>query len=59
MLTWTYFNDVNECKNISDKKNWNKTEQDRNDMKKENNSNESDFKENDIPDLNSLKQKET
>ena len=59
MLTWTYFNDVNEGKNISDKKNWNKTEQDRNDMKKENNSNESDFKENDIPDLNSLKQKET
>ena len=28
-------------------------------MEKENNSNESDFKENEIPDLNSLKQKQT
>ena len=43
----------------SDKKKWNKTEKDRNDMKKENNSSESDFKENEIPDLNSLKQKQT
>ena len=43
----------------SDKKKWNKTEKDRNYMKKENNSNESDFKENEIPDLNSLKQKQT
>ena len=43
----------------SDKKKWKKTEKDRNDMKKENNSNESDFKENEIPDLNSLKQKQT
>ena len=72
LLTWTYFNDVNGSRNIlmnsqlkrilfmsSDKKKWNKTEKDRNDMKKENNSNESDFKENEIPDLNSLKQKQT
>ena len=43
----------------SDKKKWNKTEKDRNDMKNENSSNESDFKENEIPDLNSLKQKQT
>ena len=42
----------------SDKKKLNKTEKDRNDMKK-NNSNESDFKENEIPDLNYLKQKQT
>ena len=28
-------------------------------MEKENNSNESDFKENEIPDVNSLKQKQT
>ena len=43
----------------SDEKKWNKTERDRNYMEKENNSNESDFKENEIPDLNSLKQKQT
>ena len=42
----------------SNEKKWNKTERDRNDMEKENNSNESDFKENEIPDLNSLKQKQ-
>ena len=41
------------------KEKWSKTEKDRNDMEKENNSNESDFKENEIPDLNSLKQKQT
>ena len=39
----------------SDKKKWKKTEKDRNDMEKWNNSNESDFKENEKPDLNSLK----
>ena len=58
LLTWTYFNDVRGGRNISinsqlkriflmsrDKKKWNKTEKDRTDMEKENNSNESDFKE--------------
>ena len=40
----------------SDKKKWNKTEKDR--KKHENNSNESDFSENEIPDLNSLKPSE-
>ena len=39
----------------SDKKKWNKTEKDRKNMEKENNSNKSDFSENEIPDLNSLK----
>ena len=39
----------------SDKKKWNKTEKDRKNMEKENNSDESDFSENEIPDLNSLK----
>ena len=38
----------------SDKKKWNKTEKDRRNMEKEN-SDESDFRENEIPDLNSLK----
>ena len=51
-LTWTYFNDVNGGRNIlinsqlkrilfmsSDKKKWNKTEKDRENMEKENNSN--------------------
>ena len=42
----------------SDKKKLNKTEKDRNNMEKKN-SNESDFKVNEIPDLNSLKQKQT
>ena len=37
------------------KKKWNKTEKDRKNMEKENNSDESDFGENEIPDLNSLK----
>ena len=68
LLTWTYFNDVNGGRNIlinsqlkrilfmsSDKKKWNKTEKDRKNMEKENNSDESDFSENEIPDLNSLK----
>ena len=39
----------------SDKTKWNKTEKDRKNMEKENNSDESDFSENEIPDLNSLK----
>ena len=39
----------------SDKKNWNKTEKDRKNMGKENNTDESDFSGNEIPDLNSLK----
>ena len=38
----------------SDKKKWNKTEKDRKNMEKENNTNESDFSENEIPNLNSL-----
>ena len=40
---------------ISDKTKWNKTEKDRKNMEKEFNSDESDFSENGIPDLNSLK----
>ena len=39
----------------SDKKKWNKTEKDKRNMEKENNSDESDFIENERPDLNSLK----
>ena len=39
----------------SDKKKWNKTEKDRKNMDKENNSNESDFSEHELPHLNSLK----
>ena len=39
----------------SDKKKWNKTEKDRKKMEKENNTDESDFSENKMPDLNSLK----
>ena len=67
LLTWTCFNGVNGGRNIlinsqlstsSDKKKWNKTEKDRNEMEKESNSNESDL-ENEIPDLNSLKRKQT
>ena len=63
LLTWTYFNSVNGGRNIliksqlkrilfmsSDKKKWNKTEKDRKNMEKENNSDESDFSENEIPD---------
>ena len=54
LLTWTYFNDVNGGRNIlinsqlkrilfmsSDKKKWNKTEKDRKNIEKDNNSNES------------------
>ena len=37
------------------KKKWNKTEKDSKNMEKENNSDKSDFSENEIPDLNSLK----
>ena len=68
LLRWTYFNDVNVGRNIlmnsqlkrilfmsSNKKKWNKTEKDRKKMEKENNTNESDFSEIEIPDLNSLK----
>ena len=67
LLTWTYFDEVNGSRNIlinyqlrilfmsSDKTKWNKTEKDRKNMEKENNSNESDFSENEIPDLNYLK----
>ena len=40
---------------ISDKKKWYKTQKDRKNMDKENNSNESDISENEIPNLNSLK----
>ena len=39
----------------SDNKKWNKTKKDRKNMEKENNTDESDFSENEIPDLNSLK----
>ena len=39
----------------SGKKKWNKTEKDRKNMEKENNTDESDFSENEIPDLYSLK----
>ena len=39
----------------SDKTKWNKTEKDRKNMEKEINTDESDFSENEIPDLNSLK----
>ena len=37
------------------RQNWDKTEKDRKNMEKENNTDESDFSENEIPDLNSLK----
>ena len=59
LLTWTYFNDANVGRNIlinfqlkrilfksSDKKKLNKPEKDRENMKKENNTAESDFSEN-------------
>ena len=68
LLRWTYFNDVNGGRNIlmnsqlkrilfisSDKKKWSKTEKDRKNMEKENNTDESDFSENKKPDLNSFK----
>ena len=38
----------------SDKKKWNKTEKDRKNLEKENNTDESDFNENEIPDLDPL-----
>ena len=37
------------------KEKWNKTEKDRKNMEKENNTDESDFSENEIPDFNSWK----
>ena len=68
LLRWTYFNDVYVGRNIlmniqlkiilfmsSGKKKWNKTERDRKNMEKENNTDESDFIENEIPDLTFLK----
>ena len=68
LVRWTYFNDVNVDRNnfmnsqlkrilfmSSDKKRWNKTAKDRKNKEKENNTNESDFSENEIPDLNYLK----
>ena len=42
----------------SDKKKWNKSEKDRKNMQKENNTDESGFSEHEIPDLNSLKSSE-
>ena len=41
----------------SDKENWSKTEKDRKNIEKENNTDESDFSENEIPDLTILKWK--
>ena len=38
----------------NDKKKWNKTEKDRKNMEKENNTDESDFSENEISDFNSF-----
>ena len=68
LLRWTYFNDVYVGRNIlmniqlkiilfmsSGKKKWNKTERDRKNMEKEDNTDESDFIENEIPDLTFLK----
>ena len=68
LLRWTYFNDANVGRNIlinsqlkkilfmsSDKKKWSKTENNRKNMEKENNTDESNFSEIEIPDLNSLK----
>ena len=59
LVRWTYSNDVNVGRNIlmnsqlkwilfmsSDKKKWNKTEKDRKNVEKENNTHESDFSEN-------------
>ena len=67
LLRWTYFNDVHGGRNIlmnsqlkrilfisSDKKKWSKTEKKKK-MEKENNTDESDFRENKKPDLNSFK----
>ena len=68
LLRWTYFNDVYVGRNIlmniqlkiilfmsSGKKKWNKTEREKKNMEKEDNTNESDFIENEIPDLTFLK----
>ena len=68
LLSSTYFNDANGDRNLlinsqlkrilfmsSDKTKLNKTEKDRKNMEKESNGDESDFSENEIPDLNSLK----
>ena len=60
LLTWTYFNDVNGGKNLNLKESlqqekMKQTEKDRKNMEKENNSEESDFSENVIPELDSLK----
>ena len=68
LLRWTYFIDAYVGRNIlmniqlkiilfmsSGKKKWNKTERDRKNMEKENNTDESDFIENEIPDLTFLK----
>ena len=68
LLRWTYFIDVYVGRNIlmniqlkiilfmsRDKKKWNKTERDRKNMEKEDNTDESDFIENEIPDLTFLK----
>ena len=64
LLTWTYFNDVNGSRNILInshlkriffyEQRQEKMKQNRERLKKhENNSNESDFSQNEIPDLNS------
>ena len=68
LLRWTYFSDANAGKNIlmnsqlkrillksSNKTKWNTTEKNRINMEKENNTDQSDFHENDIPNLISLK----
>ena len=68
LLRWTYFNDVYVGRNIlmniqlkiilfmsSGKKKWNKTEREKKNMEKEDNTDESDFIENEIPDLTFLK----
>ena len=64
LLTWTYFNDVNQGKNlnlkesflwVTTRKNETKLRKTEKNMEKENNSDESDFSENEMPDLNSLK----
>ena len=63
-LTWRYFNDVNGCKNlnlkgsflwVATRKNETKLRKTEKNTQKENNSDESDFSENEIPNLNSLK----
>ena len=60
LLTWIYFNEVNGGKNlnlkesflwVATRKNETKLRKTKKNMKKENNSNESDFSENGIPDF--------